>query len=152
MKTARLLVILLTLAGSALFTGCTKEYYVVNEGVEMYQRDFKVKPSDWKVEEAPVDLDNAYLLSVKLSVPEITQQVVDNGNVTVSRRLTDDSGNTYWTPLPVVRAEYAAGDDLLYSTYLDYEWGLGTVFVYFTATDFVVGEEPEMTLRVTAWI
>jgi hypothetical protein len=152
MKTARLLVILLTLAGSALFTGCTKEYYVVNEGVEMYQRDFKVKPSDWKVEEAPVDLDNAYLLSVKLNVPEITQQVVDNGNVTVSRRLTDDSGNTYWTPLPVVRAEYAAGDDLLYSTYLDYEWGLGTVFVYFTATDFVVGEEPEMTLRVTAWI
>ena len=152
MKTARFLVILLTLAGSALFTGCTKEYYVVNEGVEMYQRDFKVKPSDWKVEEAPVDLDNAYLLSVKLNVPEITQQVVDNGNVTVSRRLTDDSGNTYWTSLPVVRAEYAAGDDLLYSTYLDYEWGLGTVFVYFTATDFVVGEEPEMTLRVTAWI
>jgi hypothetical protein len=152
MKTSKCLVILLALTGAALFTGCTKEYYVVTEGVEMYQRDFIVKSSDWAVEEADVDLEDAYLLSVKLSVPEITKNVVDHGNVTVSRLLKDNNGNTYWTPLPAVRADYESGDDLFFSTYLDYEWGLNTVIVYFTATDFVIGEEPEMTLRVTAWI
>lgn len=152
MKTSRFLVILLTLAGAALLTGCTKEYYVVNEGVEMYQRDFNVKSSDWIEEEADVDLENAHLLSIKLSVPEITQKVVDYGNVTVSCKLKDDKGNTYWTPLPAVRADYASEDNLLFSTYLDYEWGLGTVFIYFTATDFMIGEKPETTFRVTAWI
>lgn len=152
MKTSRFLVILLTLAGVALLTGCTKEYYQINEGVEMYQRDFNVKSSDWIEEEADVDLENAHLLSIKLSVPEITQKVVDYGNVTVSCKLKDDKGNTYWTPLPAVRADYAPGDDLFFSTYLDYEWGVGTVFIYFTATDFMIGEKPEMTFRVTAWI
>ena len=152
MKATKYLAILLALSGTVLFSGCTKEYYQITEGVEMYQRDFNIKSSDWVVEQATPDLDNAYLLSVKLNVPEITQKVVEFGNVTVSRKLKDDKGNTYWTPLPVVRAEYAAEDTLFYSTDLDYEWGLGTVYVYFTATDFVIGEEPEMTLRVTAWI
>ncbi len=146
MKTSRFLVILLTLAGAALLTGCTKE------GVEMYQRDFNVKSSDWIEEEADVDLENAHLLSIKLSVPEITQKVVDYGNVTVSCKLKDDKGNTYWTPLPAVRADYDSEDVVFFSTYLDYEWGLGTVFIYFTATDFMIGEKPEMTFRVTAWI
>lgn len=152
MNASKCLAILLALAGSALMTSCTKEYYVVNEGVEMYQRDFTVKSSDWIEEEADVDLENAHLLSVKLSVPEITQKVVDYGNVTVSCKLKDDKGNTYWTPLPAVRADYAPGDDLFFSTYLDYEWGAGTVLIYFTATDFMIGEKPEMTFRVTAWI
>ena len=152
MKASRCLVILLALAGMATFTSCTKEYYVVNEGVEMYQRDFTVKSSDWVVEKADVDLEDAYLLSVQLNVPEITRKVVENGNVTVSCMLKDKNGNTYWTPLPAVRADYEAADNLFFSTYLDYEWGAGTVFIYFTATDFMIGEKPEMTFRVTAWI
>jgi len=153
MKAFKCLAILLALAGSVLLTGCTKEYYQINEGVEMYQRDFTVKSSDWTAEKVAVaGLDDAYLLSVKLNVPEITQKVVEMGNVTVSRRLTDENGNVFWTPLPVVRAEYASEDDLFFSTYLDFEWTLGAVYVYFTATDFVIGDEPQMTLRVTAWI
>lgn len=153
MKASKCLAILLTLATVALFTGCTKEYYTINEGVEMYQRDFQVKSSDWTVEEVTdVQLEDAYLLSLVLNVPEITRRVVENGNVTVSRRLTDNQGNVYWTPLPIVRADYAAEEDLFFSTYTDFEWGLGKVIVYITATDFVVGEEPAMTLRVTAWI
>lgn len=153
MKTIKCLAILLALSGAALLTGCTKEYYVVNEGVEMYQRDFNVKGSDWVKEDAPVDLEDAYMLTVKLDVPEITRKVVEHGNVTVSRRLkNEETGEIYWIPLPAVRAEYAPSDDLFYSTYLDYEWGLGTVIVYFTATDFVIGDQPGMTLRVTAWL
>ena len=155
MKATKRLFILLALAAVSLLSACNKY-----EGVEMYQRQFVIKSSDWKAEPAQVGLEDAYLLSVKLSVPEITSKVVQYGNVTVSRQLKDDNGNTFWTPLPAVRAEYSyeegeggeGNKEIFYSTYLDYEWGEGTVFVYFTATDFVIGEEPEMILRVTAWI
>jgi len=115
--------------------------------------DYTVHSTDWDVQE----LDNgARLLSVMLDAPQITKDVVNYGSVTVSRRLFDNNGNTFWTPLPVVRAEsqdYGTSEQILYSTYLDYEWTQGQVYVYFTATDFYVDPDkatwPNMELRVT---
>ena len=58
----------------------------------------------------------------------------------------------------MVRAEsenYGTEQELLYSTYLDYEWTVGNVYVYFTTTDFYVDPDkaawPDMDLRVTIW-
>lgn len=115
--------------------------------------DYTVLNTDWDVQE----LDNgARILSVTLNVPQITKDVVNYGSVSVSRRLFDDNGNIFWTPLPAVRAEYenyGTAEELLYSTYLDYEWTTGQVYVYFTATDFYVDPDkatwPDMDLRVT---
>ena len=49
--------------------------------------------------------------------------------------------------------DYGTEDEYLYSTYLDFEWGLGYVMVFYTATDFKLDEEgdPAMDLRVTVW-
>ena len=164
MKTSRFLVILLTLAGAALLTGCTKEYYQINEGVEMYQRDFNVKSSDWKAIDATDqwgEPNGGLVLCVELTVPEITKDVVNYGQVTVTRRL-EDNGETFWTPLPLSRAEalrYGESDEYFYSTYMDFEWGYQTVYVYFTATDLEIETDdkgkpigPEVSLRVTVWI
>jgi len=164
MKTSKCLVILLALAGAALFTGCTKEYYQINEGVEMYQRDFNVKSSQWEAIDATDQWgvpNGGLVLCVELNVPEITKDVVDFGTVTVSRRLEED-GQTFWTLLPLSRAEalrYGESDEYFFSTYMDYEWGFQTVYVYFTATDLEIETDekgnpvgPEVSLRVTAWI
>jgi hypothetical protein len=153
MKAKRIL--LLATAAFALLSlsSCGKEYYIEDDGVQMKHIDYTVLNTDWDVQE----LDNgARLLSVTLNVPQITKDVVNYGSVSVSRRLFDDNGNIFWTPLPAVRAEYenyGTSEELLYSTYLDYEWTTGLVYVYFTATDFYVDPDkanwPDMDLRVT---
>ena len=153
MKAKRIL--LLATAAFALLSlsSCGKEYYIEDDGVQMKHIDYTVLNTDWDVQE----LDNgARLLSVTLNVPQITKDVVNYGSVSVSRRLFDDNGNIFWTPLPAVRAEYenyGTAEELLYSTYLDYEWTTGQVYIYFTATDFYVDPDkatwPDMDLRVT---
>ena len=153
MKAKRIL--LLATAAFALLSlsSCGKEYYIEDDGVQMKHIDYTVLNTDWDVQE----LDNgARILSVTLNVPQITKDVVNYGSVSVSRRLFDNSGNIFWTPLPAVTAEYenyGTAEELLYSTYLDYEWTTGQVYVYFTATDFYVDPDkatwPDMDLRVT---
>ena len=153
MKANRIL--LLMLSATMLFSACTKKYYteeIIVDGVQLKYYDFNITNKDWSKIEV---LDNGFILSVKLDVPAITESVVNKGSVMISRQLMDDNNNIYWTPLPVIRAEaenYGTDDVILYSTYLDYEWTKGTVYVYFTATDFFVEDDksywPNMVLRV----
>ena len=56
----------------------------------------------------------------------------------------------------MVRAQaldYNTDSEYLYSEYLDFEWTEGVVYIYFTATDFFVEDNPsnwpEYYLRVT---
>ena len=137
MKANRLFLLILA---AALFTvSCNKYEETVVQGVQMVSRDFTVKSANWFLQ------DGYY--SVALEVPEITKDVVDYGTVQVSRRLTDDKGQIFWTPLPSVRA--CEADGVLYSEYLDFEWTKGMVYVYFTATDFYTDEKPDdMYFRV----
>ena len=153
MKAKRILLLATAALALLSFSSCGREYYIEDDGVQMKHIDYTVLSNDWVME----DLGNgARLLSVMLNVPQITKDVVNYGSVTVSRRLFDSKGNTYWTPLPAVRAEsenYGTPEEVLYSTYLDYEWTTGQVYVYFTATDFYVDPDtatwPDMDLRVT---
>lgn len=147
MKKLFLLLSAVTLLSAA---GCTQRYYDYQQGVTLSQRDFTIGSGDWYKE---TQEDGAAFLSAKLNVPEITKDIVNYGTVMVSRKIYD-GGNIYWAPLPVSRAEridYGTDQQQLYSTYLDFEWGLGTVYVYYTATDFLLDEggAPEIELRVT---
>lgn len=153
MKAHRIL--LLLLATATLFSSCTKQYVTENiiEGAQLKHYMYDIKSGDWSKIEI---LDNGFMLSVKLKVPNITASVVQKGNVMVSRQLTGDNNQIYYTPLPVVRAEaenFGTENVILYSTYLDYEWTEGEVYIYFTATDFYVDPDrdywPNMILKVT---
>ena len=146
----RLFILLSAVSLLLTATGCSQKSYSYQEGVTLSQRDFTIKSGDWYEETYE---DGAAFLSVKLNVPEITNDIVNHGTVMVSRKLTD-GGNTFWAPLPISRAEridYGTEGQQLYSTYLDFEWGLGTVFVYYTATDFMLDAEgnPEIQVRIT---
>ena len=153
MKAKRILLLATAALALLSLSSCSKEYYVQDDGVQMKHIDYTVRSTDWEVQELS---NGGRLLSVLLNVPQITQDVVNYGSVTVSRRLFDDNNNIFWTPLPAVRAEsvdYGTETEILYSTYLDYEWTTGQVYVYFTATDFYVDPDkatwPDMELRVT---
>ena len=153
MKAKRILLLATAALALLSLSGCGKDHLIVEDGVQMEHIDYTVYGKDWEVQE----LNNGgRLLSVLLNVPQITRNVLNYGSVTVSRRLMDDNGNTFWTPLPAVRAEsedFGTENQVLYSTYLDYEWTTGRVYVYFTATDFYVDPDkttwPDMDLRVT---
>ncbi len=152
MKIAKYLMAILSVC--ALSVACTKDYYIEgDDGVQMSHIDYTIRSNDWTV----VELEGgASYVGVRLNVPQITKNVFNYGTVTVSRLLKDEDGTSVWTPLPVVSAEYVdygTDDQQLYSTILDFEWGLGFVTVYYTATDFMLDEggEPDMDLRVTIW-
>ena len=151
MKANRLF--LLAIAAVAFLSSCTKENYLSGDSLTMSHYDYRIGSYDWEIVSGNNGGD--YLIA-KLSVPEITRNVVNYGTVTVSWEQVDKYGSTYWTPLPVSRAEaldYGSDQQYLYSTYLDYEWSAGSVYVYFTATDLFVENDmskwPSFNLRVT---
>ncbi|MBP3203377.1 MAG: hypothetical protein J6M31_07230 [Bacteroidales bacterium] len=130
--------------GALGLTACTKEYYtqeVTNiQGTLLQSADFSI--NKWY-------LDEEYgLYYAVLNVPQITQTVLDKGTVQVVTKYEDNT----WTPLPIVRAnsvEAEDGGDYLFSTYIDYEWTVGKVTIFVTATDFYTGDAPEtMYFRV----
>ena len=153
MKANRLF--LSAIAAVALLSSCSKDFFfedVKDNSIQMSHYDYSVRSSDW---ELATSNEGGYYLFTTLSVPEITRNVVNNGTVTVSWGQKGDDGNTIWTPLPAVRAhvmDYDTENEYLYSTYLDYDWTVGSVYVYLTATDLFVEDEsewPSLKLRVT---
>ena len=144
---------LLAISVVASLSSCTKDNYYPSDSLTMYHYDYTVMRGDWQLASGN---NGGYYLYAKLSVPEITRNVVEYGTVTISWEQKDEYGSTYWTPLPVSRAEaldFGSDKQYLYSTYLDYEWSVGNVYVYYTATDFFVENDkskwPNFNLRVT---
>ncbi|MBO4742945.1 MAG: hypothetical protein J5533_04850 [Bacteroidales bacterium] len=149
MKAYRLIV-LLFVAG-LLSTGCSKEWFPGPDD-DRYDRsggmtliDFDVKSANWVEREG--------MFEVELNVPEITKQVLNQGNVQVSRRYPGEgSADDVWTPLPAMRTEVTTaedGGDFYFTTFIDYEWTVGSVFIYVTTTDLYTGDRPsDMSFRV----
>ncbi len=141
MKAMKTLFFLLT--AGLLLAGCSEDIYV--EGTKMIMRDYDVRSSQWQL------WDDCYCAT--LDVAEITQSVLRNGNVQVSRRYPGDARNEdVWTPLPTMRVEVTEGSDggdFYYTTFIDYEWTVGTVNIFVTTSDLFTEEAPgDMSFRV----
>jgi hypothetical protein len=88
--------ILITLVAVSLFsTSCTKEYVtnVVGGNADMRTVDFNVLTNDWVEYGTPGE--QGYGFAVDLDFPEITNNVIQNGMVTLYMK----RGNT-WTSIP----------------------------------------------------
>lgn len=146
--------LILPLVALAL-TSCYKEYvtkqYVTEQtiiqGMDMDLIDFSVKNQNWQIWDVEYgNPDEGYFEAV-LEVPEITKDIVNNGVVHVYRKYTDQDTPVY-TPLPTMRTEKTA-DGIYYTTFTDYEWKLGYVSIFVTASDLFAGEKPvDMDFRV----
>ena len=132
----------LLLAG-LLLASCSRDVYM--QGMDMTMYDYDVRSSQWQL------WGDAWCAT--LDVPAITQSVLRNGNVQVSRRypggMYDDD---VWTPLPTMRVEVTDGvdgSDFYYTTFIDYEWTVRTVNIFVTTSDLYTVEDPgDMSFRV----
>ena len=131
------------LAAGLLLASCSEDVYM--QGTEMTMYDYDVRSSQWQL------WGDSWCAS--LEVPAITQSVLRNGNVQVSRRypgnMHEDDG---WTPLPSMRVEVTEGSDggdFYYTTFTDYEWTVRFVNIFVTTSALYTEEVPgDMSFRV----
>lgn len=149
MKAYKILVLLL--AAGLMSTGCSKEWLPWpddgpserQEGMTMI--DFEVSSGNWAEREG--------MFEAQLNVPEITRDVLRSGNVQVSRCYHGEGGaDDVWTPLPCMRTDVTTaedGGDFYFTTFIDYEWTVGAVYIYVTTSDLYTGDRPgDMSFRV----
>lgn len=136
-------ILFLVLSAGLFLAGCSKDVYL--QGTQMSYYDYDVRASQWEA-------DAAGYYTVTLEVPAITNHVVRNGNVQVSRCYMGQTENDdVWTPLPAMRVESTMvdGQEYIFTTYTDYEWSARTVDVFVTASDLYMGDPPgSMSFRV----
>ena len=115
--------------------------------MDMSLIDFTVKNANWSYREVEYGNPDEGFFEAVLEVPEITKEVVNKGAVMVYRRYDEASG-TVFCPLPAQRTEKTE-DGLYYTTFVDFEWSLGRVNIFVTATDLYAGATPgDMNFRV----
>ena len=141
MRTYRLFPLL---AVVLLSSACTKEYvtkeYITEEtnyyGTEMTYVDIDVDSKEWR--------DMGGYFKAEKKVDKITKDVFEAGQVQVSAYTFDSDGVMTWTPLPMIRVnvDEVDGQDFYYTTYTDYEWNVGYVYIYVTTTDLFTGDNP----------
>jgi len=148
MKATKILLSLLAvclLAGGCTNKYVTEEYYF--QGLDMTLVDFTVRSGNWIYRDVEYGNSDEGFYEAILEVPQITRDVIDKGVVLVYRRY-NVNGSTIWTPLPAERTEKTS-DGLYYTTFVDFEYSLGQVNVFVTASDLFAGDAPgEMSFRV----
>ena len=141
MKTKRFFLFLF--AAGLLLTSCTEKVFMPAQ--EAIKLDYTVYASQWEL------FGDCYRAT--LDARDITNDVVAHGNVQVSRCYPgENNGVDIWTPLPYIRTEVwqnPDGSEYYYTTFIDYEWTAGTVWVYVTTSDLYTAEVPgDMEFRV----
>ena len=139
MRTYRLFPLL---AVVLLSSACTKEYitkeYITEEtsyyGTELTFVDITVNSNEWR--------DQGGYFRAEKKVDAITKDVFESGQVQVSAYMVDSNGVVTWTPLPMMRVDKVADEDFYYTTYTDYEWNVGYVYIYVTTSDLYTGDNP----------
>ena len=136
-------ILFLALSAGLFLAGCSKDVYL--QGTQMSYYDYDVRASQWEAK------DGYY--TARLEVPAITNQVVRNGNVQVSRcYMGQTEDDDVWTPLPAMRVESVPADDggeYIFTTFTDYEWSAWTVDIFVTMSDLYMGDPPgSMSFRV----
>ena len=137
------IIFLFLLAAILSLTGCTEKVFVPADNVVTY--DYDVRSNQWQL------WGDSFMAT--LDVRDITRYVVTNGNVTVSRCYPgENNGVDIWTPLPCIRTDVTTGSDggdYYYTTFIDYEWTVGTVNIFVTTSDLYTGDRPgDMSFRV----
>ena len=89
--------------------------------------------------------DNNYF-QVSVNVPELTEEIFDGGVVKMYRTFDYDSQYPTQIEMPYVKLkeEYpeGGGEPFRYTELLDYDFGIETVNIYFTVSDFYYGFKP----------
>ena len=133
-----------------ILASCSKQAPVVQQDTKGIVSGFDIVLADVPMESWTYsDLDNNNYFVATVSMPEITEDVFDNGIVSVYRTYDYDSSNPVQIALPYVRVneeyvEYTDGQTgeiegewVFYTETIDYEYSIGELSLYFRASDFL---------------
>lgn len=129
----------LPIVGTALcllsITSCTETNAPVVTGTELKTVLINVTQNTWVY--SNVDNNNYFYATVNM--PEITEDVFDYGIVKMYRVFNYEYPDASQIELPYIRHnEYHVGGDnwAFYTETVDYEFGIGNMTIYYTASDF----------------
>ena len=102
--------------------------------VNYYNIPVQINQNEWSYTNAD---NNNYFYAV-ISVPELTWDISEHGNMMVYREYDQGTNNAVQTPLPYSRhVEYQDnGEWYFYTESVDYEFTKGQVTIFYTASDF----------------
>ena len=107
-----------------------------SRGGQMEIVKLTIDSKDWAYSFA----DNNNFFYVSFDMPEITEDVFDNGLIKMYRTYNYDSYDATQMEMPYVRLNewYDSYDDAWYNytETVDYEYGIGKITVFYTASDF----------------
>ena len=109
-------------AAAMLIVGCSK--------CDVYE--YHVADADW------IPYNECHY--AKITIPQLTQDVVDNGIVQVSRFYEQD-GTVYYVPLPSIVTDIN-DDGSLVTTLVDNDYTVGEIYVYVTCSDTSFHDSP----------
>ena len=94
-----------------------------------------VPQESWQYSDAG---SNNYFFAT-VDMPEIPETVFDGGLIKMYRTFNYDTKNATQMEMPYIRhseMQNQAGEWIFYTETVDYEFGIGTITVYYTASDF----------------
>lgn len=98
--------------------------------------DLQVNQNEWGYSNMP---DNNYFTAL-FDIPELTQHIYDNGLIQVYREYNTGTTDAVQQLLPMTRhKEYqieGTGEWGFFTETVDYEYGLGFLNIFYTASDF----------------
>lgn len=105
--------------------------------VNYYNIPIQINQNEWSYSNTN---DNNYFFAT-ISMPEITWDIYEHGNVMVYREYDAGTNAAVQTPLPYVRhKEYVADEATntwgFYTETVDYEFTAGTMTIFYTVSDF----------------
>jgi len=140
-----IIICLMTLGVIAGFTSCKKgDGYRFNK----YTKDLIVNAGQWEFDKG------ANMYFCHFDVEELTAEVYDYGEISVSREYNTGTKNAYQVALPETSYKQVlldntegSSDPYYYQQHIDYAFGVGFVEVFVTISDFYYDDyQPENML------
>jgi hypothetical protein len=127
------------------FAGCS--YYQNSEPCRFNKQtiDLTVKSSQWEFD------DNAKQYFAHFDIPEITADVYNYGEISVSCEFNSGTKDAYQVVLPMTNYLEKALDDgstAFFTEHFDYRVGIGYIEIQHTTNDHIYGTPPDMLFRL----
>jgi len=126
-----------------LFSACTEEkYYTDPDTVTLWEVfDAPVGQNQWKW-----NSQNGYY-EYEIRDNRINETAVDVGGLQVAKVINND----FYRPLPCTSYYSITGTNKTISETIDFEYGVGWIHLYITASDFASYDIQSMNFKITLW-
>ncbi len=113
-----------------------------SEGMRKIILDLQVDANEWQYSNAA---DNNYYYAT-FTIPDLNAEKYNNGQISVYREYDSGTVNATQTLLPAVRHKEYVSDEAtntlsFYTETIDYEYGIGTLTIFYTLSDFEYEED-----------